>query len=96
MTGYTNTVNAWAVDRVSGGRLRPPVGWAAIAGGGTLAGIGFKVSLLIANLAFTERSLQEAKVGILAAVVASSLHSSPVYCFTAQLPARPATAPYRC
>ena len=37
---------------LSRGRLRPPVGWAAVAGGGTIAGIGFTVSLLIATLAF--------------------------------------------
>jgi len=32
--------------------LRPPVGWAAVAGAGTIAGIGFTVSILIASLAF--------------------------------------------
>ena len=42
----------WLVTRLSRGRLRPPVGWAAVAGGGTIAGIGFTVSLLIADLAF--------------------------------------------
>src|SRR5205085_1999956 len=35
------------VTKLSGGRLRPPVGWAALAGGSTIAGIGFTVSLLI-------------------------------------------------
>ena len=47
---------SWLVTRLSRGRLRPPVGWAAVAGGGTIAGIGFTVSLLIATLAFTARS----------------------------------------
>ncbi|MDQ3826139.1 MAG: Na+/H+ antiporter NhaA, partial [Actinomycetota bacterium] len=42
----------WLVTRVSGRRVRPPVGWAAVAGGGTIAGIGFTISLLIATLAF--------------------------------------------
>src|SRR5512135_3536006 len=42
----------WLTTRVSGGQLRPPVGWVAVAGGGTIAGIGFTVSLLIAALAF--------------------------------------------
>ena len=37
---------SWLVTRLSRGRLRPPVGWAAVAGGGTIAGIGFTVSLL--------------------------------------------------
>ena len=44
---------AWLVTVVSRGRLRPPVGWAAVVGGGTIAGIGFTVSILIATLAFT-------------------------------------------
>lgn len=32
---------AWLVTRVSRGRIRPPIGWAAVAGAGALAGIGF-------------------------------------------------------
>src|SRR5204862_284089 len=48
---------SWLVARLSGGRLRPPVGWVAVAGGGTIAGIGFTVSLLIATLAFDGRAL---------------------------------------
>ena len=43
---------SWLVDEAERGRLRPPVGWAATAGGGAIAGIGFTVSLLIASLAF--------------------------------------------
>ena len=46
---------AWLVTVFSRGRLRPPVGWAAVVGGGTIAGIGFTVSILIATLAFTRR-----------------------------------------
>src|SRR5207245_2575251 len=58
--------------RLSGGRLRPPVGWAAVAGGGTIAGIGFTVSLLIATLAFNGRELEEAKLGVLSAALGAS------------------------
>jgi hypothetical protein len=83
---FSVVVTTWAVERLSGGRLRPPVGWAAIAGSGALAGIGFTVSLLIANLAFAGRPLQEAKVGILAAVVASSALGWAVHRLTARLP----------
>jgi protein-disulfide isomerase len=57
---------------VSAGRLQPPVGWAAVAGGGTIAGIGFTVSLLIATLAFSGGDLQEAKLGILTAALAAA------------------------
>ncbi|WP_373686746.1 Na+/H+ antiporter NhaA [Streptomyces lunaelactis] len=60
---------SWLASRVSHGRLRPPVGWGATAAGGTIAGVGFTVSLLIATLAFTGDELEEAKIGILGAVV---------------------------
>ena len=56
---------------LSRGRLRPPVGWGAVAAGGTIAGVGFTVSLLIATLAFDGRDLVDAKVGILGAVLCS-------------------------
>ena len=46
------TVSA-LVNKVTRGRLRPPVGWVAALGGGTLAGMGFTVSLLVASVAFT-------------------------------------------
>jgi len=35
---------SWAVTRLSAGRVRPPVGWAAVLGSGTIAGIGFTVA----------------------------------------------------
>ena len=44
---------SWLVTRLSRGRMQPPVGWAAVAGGGTIAGIGFTVALLVATLAFS-------------------------------------------
>jgi Na+/H+ antiporter NhaA len=59
--------------RASQGRLRAPIGWGAVAAGGSLAGVGFTVSLLIANLAFTGDQLEQAKIGILATVVCSFL-----------------------
>jgi Na+/H+ antiporter NhaA len=64
---------AWLCARLSRGRLRPPVGWAAVGGAGTIAGIGFTVSLLIATLAFHGAVLEEAKLGVLSAAVAASL-----------------------
>ncbi len=74
------------VTKLSRGRLRPPVGWAAVAGGGLIAGIGFTVSLLIANLAFHGDTLDDAKLGVLtAAAVASSL-SWLLFRATAKLP----------
>ena len=55
---------SWLVTRLSRGRMQPPVGWAAVAGGGTIAGIGFTVALLVATLAFSGGELEEAKLGI--------------------------------
>jgi protein-disulfide isomerase len=63
---------SWALTRFTGGRLRPQVGWAAVAGSGTIAGMGFTVSLLIATLAFEGPALAEAKLGLLSAVVVAS------------------------
>jgi Na+/H+ antiporter NhaA len=64
--------STWLATRMSRGRLRPPVGWASVTGGGTIAGIGFTVSLLIASLAFHGVRLGEAKVGVLSAALAAA------------------------
>ncbi|MGI5328152.1 Na+/H+ antiporter NhaA [Actinomadura nitritigenes] len=80
---------SWLVTVVSRGRLRPPVGWAAVAGGGAIAGIGFTAALLIATLAFTGDRLAEAKVGILSAALLASVLTWLVVRVTALLPARP-------
>jgi Na+/H+ antiporter NhaA len=77
---------AWLVTRLSGGRLRPPVGWAAVAGAGTIAGAGFTVALLVATLAFDGPRLEEAKVGILSAVLGASLLTWLLFRATARLP----------
>jgi Na+/H+ antiporter NhaA len=79
---------SWLTTRASGGRLRPPVGWAAVAGGGTIAGIGFTVSLLIATLAFEGPELREAKLGVLGAALGASLLTWLVFRATARLPRR--------
>src|SRR5580765_2551482 len=66
--------STWLATRLSRGRLRPPVGWASVGAAGTIAGIGFTVSILIADLAFHGVELDEAKVGVLsAAVLAATL-----------------------
>jgi Na+/H+ antiporter NhaA len=80
---------AWLVRRLAPGRLRIPVGWAALAGTGAIAGIGFTVSLLIASLAFHGPELQEAKLGILSAAMLASLLAWMIFRLTARLsPAR--------
>ncbi len=76
------------LTRVTRGRIRPPVGWAAMAGGGAIAGIGFTVSLLIAALAFHGPELAEAKIGVLSAAVVASALSWLIFRVTRALPKR--------
>jgi Na+/H+ antiporter NhaA len=76
---------SWLLYRLSGRRLRPQVGWAAVVGSGTIAGIGFTVSLLIATLAFHGPLLAEAKLGVLSAAVVASALTWLVYRLTALL-----------
>ena len=84
--GITGT--SFLVTKLSKGRLRPPAGWASIIGAGTIAGIGFTVSLLIASLAFTGQELAEAKVGVLAAGLCAAILTAAVFRVTALLPKR--------
>jgi len=54
-------------------RLPEGVGWAAVAGAGCLAGIGFTMALFIAGLALEGAALDAAKVGILGGSLVSAL-----------------------
>ena len=81
------------VEKLSHGRIRAAVGWASVLGSGTIAGMGFTVSFLIANLAFRGPQLAEAKLGVLAAVVASAVITWVVFRVAFMLnPARSAVA----
>ena len=79
---------SWLVTRLSRGRVRPPVGWAGVIGGGAAAGIGFTISLLIASLAFAGQDLEDAKIGVLIAGAGATLSSAAVYRVTQLLPRR--------
>jgi Na+/H+ antiporter NhaA len=79
---------SWLLTRLTGRRLRPPVGWAAVAGGGTIAGIGFTIALLVATLAFDGSQLAEAKLGILSAALGAALITWLLFRATAHLPRR--------
>jgi Na+/H+ antiporter NhaA len=79
---------SWLVTRLSGGRVRPPVGWASVAGAGTIAGIGFTLSLLISTLAFSGPDLEEAKLGVLGAALGASAATFLVSRLTGMLPWR--------
>ncbi|MDQ3821694.1 MAG: Na+/H+ antiporter NhaA [Actinomycetota bacterium] len=79
---------SWLLTRLSGARVRPPVGWVAVAGGGTIAGIGFTVALLVATIAFDGGDLEEAKLGILSAAVGAAVLTWLLFRATALLPRR--------
>jgi protein-disulfide isomerase len=77
-----------AVTRLSRGRLRPPVGWAPLISAGTIAGVGFTISLLVACLAFTGARLDEAKLGLLGAAALAPALTWVVVRATERLPWR--------
>ena len=70
----------WVTTRLIGTRLDPSYRWIDLAGVGLLAGIGFTVSLLVAELSFTAGSAEHdyAKVAVLAASVLAALIASVV------------------
>jgi Na+/H+ antiporter NhaA len=80
------TLAAVVIAKLSRGRLRPPVGWLAVTGAGTVAGIGFTVSLLVASIAFSGDALREATVGVLSAAVVSAGLSQVVFRGGTRLP----------
>jgi protein-disulfide isomerase len=70
------------INRVSRGRIHAPVGWAAVLGSGTIAGVGFTVSVVIAGLAFRGTALSQAKLGILTAAAIAALFTWLVFRIT--------------
>ncbi len=71
---------AWLMARFTRASLNPALRWADIIAVGVLAGIGFTVSLLIAELAFkgSPELLTDAKVGILGATFGAAALSALV------------------
>jgi Na+/H+ antiporter NhaA len=80
--------STWLAAHLGRGRLRPPVGWASVAGAGTIAGIGLTVSLLIASLAFHGANLAQAKVGVLSAALLAATFTWILVVVTRRLPRR--------
>jgi Na+/H+ antiporter NhaA len=60
---------SWLASRPALRGPRSPISSPLLVAGGTCAGVGFTVSLLISSLAFRGRDLAEAKLGTLATVV---------------------------
>ena len=71
------TLATWLSVKSGLTSLPPSATWTHVIGLAATAGIGFTVSLFIANLAFTDPQLTEAKIGILgASLVAAVIGSS--------------------
>ena len=70
----------WVTTRLLGTRLDPSYRWIDLSCVGLLAGIGFPVSLLVAELSFAAGSPEHdyAKVAVLAASVIAALAASAV------------------
>lgn len=67
-------VTAWVTARFTRASLNPGIGWRDVTAIGALAGIGFTVALLIAELAYSdsESTLDSAKIAIFAASLISA------------------------
>ena len=79
-------VATWLATRPSLTGLRPLLSWPVILGRGTVAGIGFTVSLLIVGIAFEGEQREEATLGVLGAAILASLLSWVVFRVIARLP----------
>jgi Na+/H+ antiporter NhaA len=76
----------WLVSRPWFGGFPRTVTWPPLVGAATVAGVGFTVSLLIADITFEGRELEEAKLGILAASILASLAAWAVFGVIHRLP----------
>ena len=75
----------WLAHRL--GRLPLPVGFPSIVGAAGVAGIGFTISLFVADLAFSGERLEEAKTGILAASLLAAVLGWMLFRLMERLPA---------
>jgi Na+/H+ antiporter NhaA len=76
----------WLVSRRRFGAFPRTVPWPPLVGAATVAGIGFTVSLLIADISFEGVQLEEAKLGILCASIVASLLGWLVFTVVHRMP----------
>ena len=76
----------WLATRPWTGGLPLPVGWPSLVPVASVAGIGFTVSLLIANLAYAGPMLEHAKVGILTASIVAAILGTVLFQLLSWLP----------
>jgi Na+/H+ antiporter NhaA len=94
LTGYVFgkpigvVAGSWLASRPRLHGPRAPVSPPVLLAGGTFAGIGFTVSLLIASLAFQGRLLEEAKIGTLSTLVVAPVFSRLALLLIRRLPAQ--------
>src|SRR3954454_8655021 len=79
---------SWIATRPFLGGTRLAVSWPGLIGSATAAGIGFTVSILISSLAFNGDRLDQAKLGVLAAAILSTVVSWIVFRVISRLPPR--------
>jgi Na+/H+ antiporter NhaA/predicted DsbA family dithiol-disulfide isomerase len=84
LVGITSA--SWLASRRRLGGFPLTVGWPGVLAVATVAGIGFTVSLFIADLSFTGERLDEAKLGILGASVLAALLSWLTFTVLKRLP----------
>ncbi|TDD67392.1 Na+/H+ antiporter NhaA [Jiangella aurantiaca] len=77
----------WLATRTRGG-LPLTTPWPQLIGAGTIGGVGFTVSLLIAGIAFDGAELEDAKLGILTASIIASVLALLVFRLIGRLPQR--------
>lgn len=80
------TATTWLVTRRWAGAFPLPLPWPALVGASSVAGIGFTVSLLIADISFSGTDLQDAKAGILAASGLAAALAWVIFRIIAHLP----------
>ena len=78
----------WLVSRRALGGFPLSLPWPLLFGAAIVAGIGLTVSLLIADISFEERTLEDAKLGILAASVIATILSWVTFRIVERLPRR--------
>jgi Na+/H+ antiporter NhaA len=82
------TLAAWLGTRRRLGGLPLAVGWPVLASTAAIAGIGFTVSLFVADLSFQGTNLEEAKLGILSASIAAAALGAGAFRVLGRLPDR--------
>jgi Na+/H+ antiporter NhaA len=86
------TAATWLGSRRWLGRFPLTIAWPPLVGAATVAGIGFTVALLIADLSFHGVELEEAKLGILGASIVATALSFVVFRVIGRLPERVAAS----